>query len=96
MTEAGISAMYRVLAIAKYDDRYVIPTGDRAHKAASLLLGYADQQLFDQLPLITDSVATLPDDLGQPRQPFVEHLSATPPTSAQQDYVATFDLRPRC
>jgi nitrate reductase beta subunit len=26
MTEAGISAMYRLLAIAKYDDRYVIPT----------------------------------------------------------------------
>jgi nitrate reductase delta subunit len=67
-----------------------------AHKAASLLLGYPDQQLFDQLPLITDAVATLPDDLGQPLRSFVEHLSATPPTSAQQDYVATFDLRPRC
>ncbi|MFI7065263.1 nitrate reductase subunit beta [Kribbella sp. NPDC050124] len=26
MTEASISAMYRLLAIAKYDDRYVIPT----------------------------------------------------------------------
>ena len=26
MTKAGISAMYRLLAIAKYDDRYVIPT----------------------------------------------------------------------
>ncbi len=26
MTEAEISAMYRLLAIAKYDDRYVIPT----------------------------------------------------------------------
>ncbi len=67
-----------------------------AHKAASLLLGYPDQHLFDQLPTITNATATLPRDLSRPLGLFLDHLASSTPTAAQQDYVATFDLRPRC
>jgi nitrate reductase molybdenum cofactor assembly chaperone NarJ/NarW len=67
-----------------------------AHKAASLLLGYPDQHLFDRLPMITNAAATLPRDLSRPFGVFLDHLASATPTAAQQDYVATFDLRPRC
>ena len=67
-----------------------------AHQAASLLLGYPDQELVEQLPMITDAIATLPDKAARPFRSFLDHLAATTPAAAQQDYVATFDLRPRC
>ena len=67
-----------------------------AHKAASLLLGYPDEQLFEQLPMITSAIATLPAKPAGPLRSFLDHLAATRPAAAQQDYVATFDLRPRC
>ncbi|MEV0289623.1 MULTISPECIES: nitrate reductase molybdenum cofactor assembly chaperone [unclassified Kribbella] len=67
-----------------------------AHKAASLLLAYPDEELFDRLPMITDALSTLPADVGAPLRSFAEHLAASTPAAAQRDYVATFDLRPRC
>ncbi|MFI7065262.1 nitrate reductase molybdenum cofactor assembly chaperone [Kribbella sp. NPDC050124] len=67
-----------------------------AHKATSLFLGYPDQELFEQLPMITNAISTLPDKLATPLHSFAGHLAATTPDAAQRDYVATFDLRPRC
>lgn len=67
-----------------------------AHKAASLLLAYPDQELFDRLPMITAAISTLPADVATPLRSFADHLAASTPATAQRDYVATFDLRPRC
>jgi nitrate reductase delta subunit len=60
-------------------------------QAASLLLGYPDEQLRSELPLIR---AALPP--GHRLHAVVDHLESAPLGELQQHYVDTFDLRRRC
>lgn len=65
-------------------------------QSASLLLGYPDERLLEDLPVLRAAAAALPPGLGAPLAPVVEHLAATPLAEAQQAYVETFDSRRRC
>ena len=66
-----------------------------ARQAASLLLGYPDEQLVARLTLLAESVAGLATPLREPLERHVAWLAATPLEDAQQHYVDTFDLRRR-
>ena len=67
-----------------------------ARQAASLLLGYPDDELTGRLPLLRAWVAPLPAELAGPLGRFLDHLETTPLTEQQAAYVETFDLRRRC
>ena len=67
-----------------------------ARQAASLLLGYPDEQLLARLPLLRAAVAPLPAEFAGPLGRFLDHLETTPLTEQQAAYVETFDLRRRC
>ncbi|WP_106403697.1 nitrate reductase molybdenum cofactor assembly chaperone [Actinocorallia populi] len=67
-----------------------------AWQAASLLLGYPDERLLAQRPLLRRAVAGLPGAVGGPLGRFLDHLDAAPPSELAADYVATFDHRKRC
>jgi nitrate reductase molybdenum cofactor assembly chaperone NarJ/NarW len=67
-----------------------------ARQAASLLLGYPDEELLGRLPLLRAAVAPLPGELARPLGRFLDHLETTPLTQQQAEYVETFDLRRRC
>jgi nitrate reductase delta subunit len=67
-----------------------------ARQAASLLLGYPDEELLGRLPLLRAAVAPLPPALAGPLGRFLDHLESTPLPQMQADYVETFDLRRRC
>ncbi|MFC5814798.1 nitrate reductase molybdenum cofactor assembly chaperone [Nonomuraea harbinensis] len=71
---------------------------DRAvHLTASVLLSYPDERLAEALPLLTETVGTLP--AGEPARrlrAFLDHAAATPPQDLAEHYVATFDLKRRC
>ena len=67
-----------------------------AWQSVSLLLGYPDEQLLDQLPMISAAAATLPPEVGGPVQACVDRIAATPLPGLQEDYVETFDSRRRC
>ncbi|HEV7211852.1 MAG TPA: nitrate reductase molybdenum cofactor assembly chaperone [Blastococcus sp.] len=66
-----------------------------ARQAASLLLGYPDEQLLGRLPLLRAAVAPLPAPLAGPLGRLLDHLETTPLDAQQVDYVETFDLRRR-
>jgi nitrate reductase delta subunit len=66
-----------------------------AWQAASLLLGYPDEQLLGQLDMIRAASHDLPPALGEPIRAVVVHLEETPATEAQAEYVETFDNRRR-
>ncbi|MGH3365499.1 MAG: nitrate reductase molybdenum cofactor assembly chaperone [Nocardioidaceae bacterium] len=66
-----------------------------AWQAASLLLGYPDEQLLGQLDMIRAASHHLPPALGEPIRAVVVHLEETPATEAQAEYVETFDNRRR-
>ncbi len=66
-----------------------------AWQAASLLLGYPDQELLGRLDLIEVAAAQLPERVGQPLAACVAHLRATPLGALEEDYVETFDTRRR-
>jgi nitrate reductase delta subunit len=66
-----------------------------AWQAASLLLGYPDQELLQRLDTIERAAAELPDSLGGPLRACVAHLRETPLTELEADYVETFDTRRR-
>jgi nitrate reductase delta subunit len=69
----------------------------RVLAAASLLLGYPDRDLLDQLPLLRRATATLPAPAGPALTRFVDRLERTPLESLSAEYVDTFDLhRRRC
>ncbi|WP_067457882.1 nitrate reductase molybdenum cofactor assembly chaperone [Actinomadura macra] len=75
------------------------PTGTDpilAWQAASLLLGYPDEELLDRRPLLRRATAGLPPGTGAPLGRFLDHLDATPLSDLAADYVATFDHRKRC
>ncbi|RBY84924.1 nitrate reductase molybdenum cofactor assembly chaperone [Blastococcus sp. TF02A-30] len=67
-----------------------------ARQAASLLLGYPDEELLGRLPLLRAATAPLPAELSGPLGRFLDHLETTTLTDLQADYVETFDLRRRC
>lgn len=68
-----------------------------AWQAASLLLGYPDEQLLERdLPVVRAAAAALPAELGAPLDRVADRLMAQPPESSQADYVETFDSRRRC
>ncbi|TFV66922.1 UNVERIFIED_ORG: nitrate reductase molybdenum cofactor assembly chaperone [Bacillus sp. AZ43] len=67
-----------------------------ARQAASLLLGYPDEDLLARLPLLRAAVAPLAVEIAGPLGRFLDHLETTPLTRQQADYVETFDLRRRC
>ncbi len=65
-------------------------------QAASLLLGYPDERLLAELPLVRAALDALPDRLAEPLRPVVDRLEGTPLPDLQVDYVETFDNRRRC
>ena len=67
-----------------------------AWQSASLLLGYPDEELLGQLPVIRSASHRLPAAVGEPIREFVVHLESTPLVDLQADYVETFDTRRRC
>jgi nitrate reductase delta subunit len=67
-----------------------------AWQSASLLLGYPDERLLIDLPLVRRAVAGLPEPVGEPLLRVVDHLVHTPMPELQVDYVETFDSRRRC
>ncbi|GEP34934.1 nitrate reductase molybdenum cofactor assembly chaperone [Nocardioides szechwanensis] len=66
-----------------------------AWQAASLLLGYPDEELLGRLDLIRQASLGLPDRVGEPLRACVAQLEATPLTELEADYVETFDTRRR-
>ena len=67
-----------------------------ALQAASLLLGFPDEELLSRLPLLDAVARRLPGPAGAPLTRLVEHLGRTDLHVAQCAYVDTFDLRRRC
>lgn len=67
-----------------------------ARQAASLLLGYPDEELLARLPLLRASVAPLPAEFAGPLGRFLDHVETTSLGQQQAEYVETFDLRRRC
>jgi len=67
-----------------------------AWQAASLLLGYPDEELLARRPLLRRAAASLPAPVAEPLGRVLDHLDATPPQALAADYVATFDHRKRC
>ena len=65
-------------------------------QSASLLLGYPDEMLLNDLPTLRRAMATLPPSLGGPLEDVIDHLDDTPLTDLQVAYVDTFDTRRRC
>lgn len=66
-----------------------------AWQAQSLLLGYPDDTLRGQWPLLRTVVRTLPGALGTPLSTFLDHAESTPLLELAADYVTTFDHRKR-
>lgn len=67
-----------------------------AWQSASLLIGYPDEQLLSEAPLLRRAAALLPDDVGAPLRRFLDHLGTTSLSDLAADYVDTFDHRRRC
>jgi nitrate reductase delta subunit len=67
-----------------------------AQQACALLLGYPDQRLLDQMPLLAAVVARLPDDTEAALRGFLDYLEHTPTEQLRTHYVETFDLRRKC
>lgn len=67
-----------------------------AWQCASLLIGYPDEQLLSQAPLLHDASHLLPEHLGVRLRAFITHLQSTPLTQLAADYVETFDHQRRC
>ncbi|MEU4833862.1 nitrate reductase molybdenum cofactor assembly chaperone [Streptosporangium sp. NPDC023615] len=68
-----------------------------AHLVASVLLGYPDDRLHDERPLLAGAVEALPAGEVRDRlSAFLAHLAATAPVELRAHYVATFDLKRRC
>jgi nitrate reductase molybdenum cofactor assembly chaperone NarJ/NarW len=67
-----------------------------AWQAASLLLGYPDERLREQEPLLRRVVDTVPDEVADPLGRFLGHFASTPLRELQESYVDTFDSRRRC
>lgn len=77
------------------DPAYDAATVSVVFQSASLLLGYPDDRLLGELPMLGQAAARLPENLGGPLRRTVDALAATPTEQLQVDYVATFDSRRR-
>ena len=66
-----------------------------AWQSASLLLGYPDEELLEQLPVVVRAARLLPDPLSELLVGLAEHLRTTSLPSLQAEYVETFDTRRR-
>ncbi len=66
-----------------------------AWQAASLLLGYPDEELRGRLELIRRASLELPEHVGAPLRACVAQLEEAPLTELEEDYVDTFDNRRR-
>jgi nitrate reductase molybdenum cofactor assembly chaperone NarJ/NarW len=64
-------------------------------QSASLLLGYPDDRLLADLPLVRRMIEPLPTAWADPLSGVVDHLATTPSVEAQAAYVETFDTRRR-
>jgi nitrate reductase delta subunit len=64
--------------------------------AVSLLVGYPDNELLDELPFLTRVASGLPAPARQALERFLAYLATTPVGQAGSTYVDTFDLRRRC
>lgn len=67
-----------------------------AWQSASLLLGYPDERLAEQVPTMRAASALLPDEVGVPLRRALDHVAATPLDELTAQYVETFDHRRRC
>ena len=67
-----------------------------AWQAASLLLGYPDEELLGRRPLLRRAAAGLPEPVAVPLGRVLDHLDATPPQELAAGSVATFDHLKRC
>ncbi|HET9499254.1 MAG TPA: nitrate reductase molybdenum cofactor assembly chaperone [Marmoricola sp.] len=67
-----------------------------AWQSASLLLGYPDERLLGDLPLVRRAAGGLPPPLAAPLLGVVDELERTPGPELEVDYVETFDNRRRC
>lgn len=66
-----------------------------AWQVQSLLLAYPDEQLLDSLSLLCRTAAALPEAVGAPLQPLLNHLERSEPLALATEYVETFDHRKR-
>lgn len=66
-----------------------------AWQAASLLLGYPDEELLDRLELIRRASLELPGHVGEPLRACVVQLEGASLGELEADYVDTFDTRRR-
>jgi nitrate reductase delta subunit len=66
-----------------------------AWQAASLLLGYPDEELLERLDLIRRAAHELPNHVGGPLRECVEKLERASLGELEADYVDTFDNRRR-
>lgn len=67
-----------------------------AWQAASVLLGYPDDDLLGRVPALRSAVAALPPPVAGPLGRVVDHLASTPVAELQVEYVDTFDHTRRC
>jgi nitrate reductase delta subunit len=67
-----------------------------AWQAASLLLGYPDEDLLGRLGLLRSASRELPAAVAEPIRACVVRLGSTPLQQLQEEYVETFDSRRRC
>ncbi|MEO6020162.1 MAG: nitrate reductase molybdenum cofactor assembly chaperone [Knoellia sp.] len=65
-------------------------------QVVSLLLDYPDELLLERLPMFTDVVGGLPDDIRMPLGRFLAHVTEVGLAEMQRDYVDTFDVTRRC
>ncbi|GGV42889.1 hypothetical protein GCM10010182_79540 [Actinomadura cremea] len=66
-----------------------------AWQAASLLLGYPDEDLLGRLPVLRRALRGLPAPVAGPLGGVLDHLETTSPQVLAADYVTTFDQRKR-
>jgi nitrate reductase delta subunit len=64
-------------------------------QAASLLLGYPDEELLGHLDLIEGAARQLPEQVGGPLRACVVRLREAPLSELEAEYVNTFDTRRR-
>jgi nitrate reductase molybdenum cofactor assembly chaperone NarJ/NarW len=67
-----------------------------AWQTASLLLGYPDDRLDSQLPVVQSEVDRLPVATAAPLARFLDHARSTPSIDLARHYVEVFDHKRRC
>lgn len=62
-------------------------------QVAAQLLAYPDLRFPEQIPLLREAIAILPEPVAHPLRAFVRHVERTPLDELAANYVETFDLR---